>query len=122
MSLELGLEYKRRAQAKMYERCQGDMEKLLQLCEETVVKLEREGGFKFKRGVPAGWTPPEIEWSDSKETEMVLHESIDSKYAAQAKHYEQTGGEPVSYAKLLRKTHKTAIKRRSAKNKAAGAK
>ena len=62
MSIELGLEYKRRAQAKAYERCHGDMTKYSQMCAETVAKIEREGGFKFKRGVPAGWTPPKINW------------------------------------------------------------
>jgi hypothetical protein len=62
-TVELICEDKRRAQAKMHQRCQGDMKKLSQLCEETVAKLEREGGFKFKRGVPAGWTPPKINWA-----------------------------------------------------------
>ena len=55
-------EYKRRAQANIYARCKGDMTKYSQMCEETVAKMEREGGFKFKRGVPAGWTPPKINW------------------------------------------------------------
>lgn len=63
--VELICEFKRRAQAKMYERCQGDMKKFSQLCEETMARLEREGGFKFKRGVPAGWTSPKINWSRS---------------------------------------------------------
>jgi hypothetical protein len=47
---------------------------------------------------------------------MILKECVDSKYAAQAKHYAQTGGNPVSYAKLLTKKYKAALKRRSAKN------
>jgi len=63
MSIELGLEYKRRAQAKMYARCKGDLKKFSQLCEEAVAKIERERGFKFKRGVPTGWTAPKIEWA-----------------------------------------------------------
>ena len=122
MSFELGLEYKRRAQAKMYERCQGDMKKYSQLCAETVAGLEREGGFKFKRGVPAGWTPPEINWSDVEEPGLVLKECVESKDAAQAKHFAQTAGNPVSYAKLLKKTYKKAVKRRSARGAAAGTK
>jgi hypothetical protein len=64
MSFELGLEYKRRAQAKMYERCRGDMTQFSRLCEEALAKIERERGFKFKRGVPAGWTPPKVNWSN----------------------------------------------------------
>jgi hypothetical protein len=64
MSIELGLEYKRRAQAKMYARCKGDMKKFSRLCGQALAKMEREGGFKFKRGVPAGWTPPKINWSN----------------------------------------------------------
>lgn len=115
MIIELGLEYKRRAQAKIYEQCQGDMEKFSQLCAESMARLEREGGFKFKRGVPAGWTPPKIEWPDSKESEMVLHECVEQKYVAQAKHLAQTGGDPVSYAKLMKKTYKATMKRRAAK-------
>ena len=115
MSFELGLEYKRRAQAKMHARCQGDMNKFLQLCEETVAKLEREGGFKFKRGVPAGWTPPKIKWPDAKEPGMVLNECVESKHAAQATHFAQTSGNPVSYAKLQRKTYKATLKRHAPK-------
>ena len=63
MSIEIGLEYKRRAQAKMYARCKGDMKKFSQLCEKAVARIERERGFKFKRGVPSGWTPPKINWA-----------------------------------------------------------
>ena len=63
MSIEIGLEYKRRAQAKMYARCKGNLKKFSQLCEEAVAKIERERGFKFKRGVPTGWTPPKIKWA-----------------------------------------------------------
>jgi hypothetical protein len=63
MSIEIGLEYKRRAQAKMYARCRGDLKQFSRLCEESVAKIEREHGFKFKRGVPAGWTPPKINWA-----------------------------------------------------------
>ena len=64
MSIEIGLEYKRRAQAKMYARCKGDMKKFSRLCEQALAKMEREGGFKFKRGVPVGWTPPKINWAN----------------------------------------------------------
>lgn len=64
MSIEIGLEYKRRAQAKMYARCKGDMREFSRLCEEAVARIERERGFKFKRGVPTGWTPPKINWSN----------------------------------------------------------
>ena len=45
---------------------------------------------------------------------MILKECVDSKYAAQAKHFAQTEGDPVSYAKLLSKKYKAAVKRRSA--------
>jgi hypothetical protein len=65
MSSEIGLEYKRRAQAKMYARCKGDMREFSRLCEEAVTRIERERGFKFKRGVPTGWTPPKINWKNS---------------------------------------------------------
>jgi hypothetical protein len=53
---------------------------------------------------------------------MILKECVESKYAAQAKHFAQTGGDPVSYAKLLKKTYKTTMKRRSAKREPAGGK
>ena len=44
---------------------------------------------------------------------MILKDCVDSKYAAQARHFAQTGGDPVSYAKLLTKKYKEAVKRRS---------
>jgi hypothetical protein len=47
---------------------------------------------------------------------MILKECVDSKYTAQARHFAQTGGNPVSYAKLLSKKYKAAIKRRGARN------
>jgi hypothetical protein len=47
---------------------------------------------------------------------MILKECVDSKYAAQAKHFAQTGGDPVSYSKLLSKKYKAALKRRGARN------
>ena len=47
---------------------------------------------------------------------MILKECVDSKYAAQKRHYAQTGGNPVSYAKLLAKKYKAALKRRGARN------
>ena len=47
---------------------------------------------------------------------MILKECVESKYAAQARHFAQTGGDPVSYAKLLSKKYKEAVKRRSAQN------
>ncbi len=47
---------------------------------------------------------------------MILKECVDSKYAAQARHYAQTGGNPVSYAKLLSKKYKAAVKRRGMHN------
>jgi hypothetical protein len=53
---------------------------------------------------------------------MILKECVDSKYAAQAKHFAQTGGDPVSYSKLLKKTYKAAVKRRSEKRETVGAK
>lgn len=53
---------------------------------------------------------------------MILKECVDSKYAAQARHFAQTGGDPVSYAKLLSKKYKAAVKRRSEKREPVGAK
>jgi hypothetical protein len=53
---------------------------------------------------------------------MILKECVESKYAAQAKHFAQTQGDPVSYAKLLKKTYKAAIKRRNEKRELVGAK
>jgi len=47
---------------------------------------------------------------------MILKECVDSKYAAQARHFAQTGGDPVSYSKLLSKKYKAAVKRRGARN------
>jgi|GEM_PF-3043498 len=47
---------------------------------------------------------------------MILKECVDSKYAAQSRHFAQTSGDPVSYAKLLAKKYKAAIKRRSEKH------
>ncbi len=47
---------------------------------------------------------------------MILKECVDSKYAAQARHQELTRGNPVSYAKLLTKKYKAAIKRRGAQD------
>jgi hypothetical protein len=52
---------------------------------------------------------------------MILKECVDFKYAAQAKHFAQTHGDPVSYSKLLTKTYKAAVKRRSKKREMAGA-
>ena len=66
MSIEIGLEYKRRAQAKMHRECKGDLKKFMRRCAESVAQIEREHGFKFKRGVPAGWTPPKINWSKKR--------------------------------------------------------
>jgi len=53
---------------------------------------------------------------------MILKECVESKYAAQAKHFAQTGGDPVSYAKLLTKKYKAAMKRRGQKLASAAAK
>ena len=53
---------------------------------------------------------------------MILKECVDSKYAAQAKHFAQTKGDPVSYAKLLKKEYQAEMKRRKAKREAVGAK
>lgn len=47
---------------------------------------------------------------------MILKECVDSKYAAQAKHFAQTGGDPVSYTRLLSKKYKAALKRRGLRN------
>jgi hypothetical protein len=60
----IGLDYKYAAQAKMHRECKGDLKKFMRRCGEAVEKIEREGGFKFKRGVPAGWTPPKINWAN----------------------------------------------------------
>ena len=59
-----GCDYKYAAQAKMHRECKGDLKKFMRRCGEAVAKIEREQGFKFKRGVPAGWTPPKINWSN----------------------------------------------------------
>jgi hypothetical protein len=53
---------------------------------------------------------------------MILKDCVDSKYAAQAKHFAQTKGSPVSYAKLLKKEYQAEIKRRKEKHNLAGAK
>ena len=53
---------------------------------------------------------------------MILKDCVDSKYAAQAKHFAQTHGDPVSYSKLLTKKYKAAMKRRSEKRDPVGAK
>ena len=53
---------------------------------------------------------------------MILKECVDSKYAAQARHYAQTHGDLVSYSKLLSKKYKAAVKRRSEKREPVGAK
>jgi hypothetical protein len=53
---------------------------------------------------------------------MILKECVDSKYAAQARHFAQTGGDPVSYSKLLSKKYKAAVKRRSTKGEPVAAK
>jgi hypothetical protein len=47
---------------------------------------------------------------------MILKECVDSKYAAQARHFAQTGGDLVSYSKLLSKKYKAAVKRRGGRN------
>ena len=57
-----GCDYKYAAQAKMHRECKGDLTQFSRLCEEAVARIERERGFKFKRGVPSGWTPPKISW------------------------------------------------------------
>ena len=61
-----GCDYKYAAQAKMHRECKGDLSKFSRLCEEAVARIERERGFKFKRGVPTGWTPPKINWLERK--------------------------------------------------------
>ena len=53
---------------------------------------------------------------------MILKECVEQKYAAQAKHFALTGGDPVLYAKLLRKTYRAAIKRRAQKREPVAAK
>ncbi len=53
---------------------------------------------------------------------MILKECVDSKYAAQARHFAQTHGDPVSYSKLLAKKYKAATKRRNEKREPAGEK
>jgi hypothetical protein len=55
-----GCDYKYAAQAKMHRECKGDLTQFSRLCEEAVARIERELGFKFKRGVPSNWTPPKI--------------------------------------------------------------
>ena len=50
---------------------------------------------------------------DEKKSAVILRECVDSKYAAQSRHFAQTGGDPVSYAKLLAKKYQAAMKRRS---------
>ncbi len=51
---------------------------------------------------------------------LILKDCVDSKYAAQAKHFAQTKGDPVSYAKLLKREYQAEIKRRSKKRELAG--
>jgi hypothetical protein len=53
---------------------------------------------------------------------MILKECVDSKYAAQAKHFAQTKGDPISYAKLLKKEYQAEIKRRKEKREPVSAK
>ncbi|MGB7749400.1 MAG: hypothetical protein WBN75_19170 [Verrucomicrobiia bacterium] len=53
---------------------------------------------------------------------MILKDCVDSKYAAQAKHFAQTKGSPVSYAKLLKKEYQAEIKRRKERREAVGTK
>ena len=53
---------------------------------------------------------------------MILKECVDSKYAAQAKHFAQTKGDLVSYSKLLKKAYQVEMKRRKAKHEPVGAK
>jgi hypothetical protein len=53
---------------------------------------------------------------------MILKECVDSKYAAQAKHFAQTKGDLVSYSKLLKKEYQAEMKRRKAKHEAAAVK
>jgi hypothetical protein len=53
---------------------------------------------------------------------MILKECVDSKYAAQAKHFAETKGDLVSYSKLLKKEYQVEMKRRKTKHAAAGAK
>jgi hypothetical protein len=53
---------------------------------------------------------------------MILKECVDSKYAAQAKHFAQTKGDLVSYSKLLKKEYQAEIKRRKAMREPVGAK
>jgi len=53
---------------------------------------------------------------------MILKECVDSKYAAQAKHFAQTKGDPVSYSKLLKKEYQTEMKRRKERRELVGAK
>jgi len=53
---------------------------------------------------------------------MILRECVEQKYDAQARHFALTGGDPVLYAKLLRKTYRAAIKRRAQKREPVAAK
>ena len=53
---------------------------------------------------------------------MILKECVDSKYAAQAKHFALTQGDVASYSKLLTKKYKSAVKRRSEKQELVGVK
>jgi hypothetical protein len=53
---------------------------------------------------------------------MILKDCVDSKYAAQAKHFAQTKGDLVSYSKLLKKEYQAEMKRRKAKHEPSGAK
>ena len=53
---------------------------------------------------------------------MILKECVDSKYAAQAKHFAQTKGDLVSYSKLLKRAYHAEIKRRKERREPAGAK
>jgi hypothetical protein len=57
-----------------------------------------------------------------KKRAMILKDCVDSKYAAQAKHFAQTKGNPVSYAKLLKKEYQAEIKRRKEKRETVVAK
>jgi len=43
---------------------------------------------------------------------LILKDCVDTKYAAQAKHFAQTKGDLGAYSKLLKKAYQAEIKRR----------
>ena len=94
----------------MYKKCGGDLKKFAKYCAEAVARIERERGFKFKRGVPSGWTPPKINWLGRvtpRANDPVIAEVRRARHKISAEHGHDTARIGKHYQELDKKLRKT---------------